>query len=500
MPGPLPTGRLALILSLGGALVSLLVPLSIPAAETLPAPAPAKPAAAPASAEVVVDLAACRRLALEKQPALGAYRASLAAAHTKVAALHNLGRIASLVRHDLCVRQRQAALGVVAAEARLHQAEVETLYAVTRLYWTAVFALGQLELAEDTLSQKKDQPDSLHYRKAELEKFRKKRQNDDVWLKSQFDTLIATAEGKREEARQGVQRALAALREAIGLPPGCSLTLKDKELPAPTGELTREQALALALARRGEIGQAGIAAEVVELEVCAQELVGGVKAETFASGSDLHAQALPTGSFGEDYRPAAVGIEMPATLVGPRCLRVEQAQHLHQRALAVLAKTRGLVTLETEDAYLRWQEIQARVVAQQKAYATAGKALADLYLALEDETLDASKATISDALNYLLVRVVLRAQKDRARLDLVLALAALERITAGGFCPAFDRSANEGKTGSAKPDNGKDLAGDRAAARRGNGDDMASMKQGKTGNLADMKNGDGQDLAGTKPE
>ena len=44
----------------------------------------------------------------------------------------------------------------------------------------------------------------------------------------------------------------------------------------------------------------------------------------------------------------AVGVEMPATLNGSRCDRVDQAQAYNARAEAVVDKTRGLILLDAE--------------------------------------------------------------------------------------------------------------------------------------------------------
>src|SRR4051812_31811334 len=109
------------------------------AAEPAPAAIAPAPAVSSAAAPLVLDLPGCRKLALEKQPALAAYRAGLTAAQAKAQALEEL-RLAALVRHDLPLRRQRAAQAVQAAQAQVCQAEWDTLYAVTRLYWTAVYA------------------------------------------------------------------------------------------------------------------------------------------------------------------------------------------------------------------------------------------------------------------------------------------------------------------------------------------------------------------------
>src|SRR5437588_650260 len=68
-----------------------------------------------------LGLAGYRALALEKQPALAAYRASAAAAEEKENALSRM-RLAGLIRRDLPARREQAGQGVVATQAQVRKA------------------------------------------------------------------------------------------------------------------------------------------------------------------------------------------------------------------------------------------------------------------------------------------------------------------------------------------------------------------------------------------
>src|SRR5205823_7842281 len=130
-------------------LAGLLIPAGLSVIAAMPAAEPlAQPGKKPA---IVVEepppgLAALRLLALEKQPALAAYRASAAAAEAKSEALDRL-KLASLIRRDLPTRRHQAEQGVLAAHAQLNKAEYDTLYAVTRTYLSVVYAQQQLAIA-----------------------------------------------------------------------------------------------------------------------------------------------------------------------------------------------------------------------------------------------------------------------------------------------------------------------------------------------------------------
>src|SRR5262245_7079256 len=76
-----------------------------PQAKVPPSPAPVYLSTLPP-----LDLSGSRHVALERQPAIAAARASLAVAQARVHALDNL-RVPSFLARDLPVRKQQAALG-----------------------------------------------------------------------------------------------------------------------------------------------------------------------------------------------------------------------------------------------------------------------------------------------------------------------------------------------------------------------------------------------------
>src|SRR5262249_9718753 len=136
----------------------------------------------------------------------------------------------------------------------------------------------------------------------------------------------------------------------------CCLTLADSMLPALNPPVCREDMIALALAKRGEMTQAAVAAEITAYEVKAQKTQFLPTARTFASAGDIHARPVPQGISNSEYRPGALSLGRPPSRAGPGHSRVEQASALHARAQAVVDKTRDLIALETDNAYLRWLE------------------------------------------------------------------------------------------------------------------------------------------------
>src|SRR5262249_3914159 len=158
-------------------------------------------------------------------------------------------------------------------------------------------------------------------------------------------------EARRDDAVLGVERATAALREAMGQGPCSCLQVADDRIPNPQLELCREQIIGLAVNRRGEMAQANSAAEATDLEVEAQGTSPALPVRTFASVVDIHARPIPQGISNEEYRPGAISLEMPVTLAGRRSSRMERARELENRARAVVEKTRNLIALEAEDAF-----------------------------------------------------------------------------------------------------------------------------------------------------
>jgi len=184
-----------------------------------------------------------------------------------------------------------------------------------------------------------------------------------------------------------------------------------------------------ALARRGELVQAGIFAQVACLEVEAQGTSIHPRMQTFAAGSDVHAALVPQAVRNTDYRPGAVPPEMPSLLVGSRLGRVKHAQDLSARAEAVLDATRKLVALEAADAFLRWEEAEQQARQARKA-AEVGDKLAD---DLSKDFRAGLKVRVEEVASARVLAAEARSQYQEYLYRQIIALADLERVTAGGF-------------------------------------------------------------------
>jgi outer membrane protein TolC len=388
-------------------------------------PAQVESTAAPATSSVApLTLNDCLRIAVEQQPALAARRASLAAAEEGYRGALELC-IPTFLARDLPIRRQQACLGVTIAQASLSQAEWETIYAVTRTYFGVVYARQQQRVLDDLVN-------SLAFYQERVHDLVKKGEGRKEWTTNTEDKItvyLELAKVRRDEALRGMARASAALREAMGVAPETPIAITAQTLPVPQATVNREEIVALALARRGELVQVVTAARVVDLEVEAQGKTFLPRATTFAFGADIHAQPVPQGISNREYRPGATGLEMPPSLAGPRCSRVEHARDLSARAAAVVDKTRNLIALEAEDMYYKWEEA-SRKVPQSQAAKQAGDSLAKY---TREDFRAGQRETIADILSNEALATQAAATYNEALYQLVVALADLQRVTAGGF-------------------------------------------------------------------
>lgn len=434
---------------LSGIAASALLPLAPGAfaaeAEQNNTPPPA--ATAPAAELRVLDLYACRQIGLERQPAVAAARATLEAAAARSHAVDNL-RVPTCLARDLPIRRKQAALGVVIAEAGVTRAEGDTIYGVTFSYLSSAYAVAQRQVARNAIAGLR----IVDQRVREVVKGGLSRNvtKDDV---EKTGIRLLRAQARLEEAVQGEQRALSALREAMGLGPDCLFSLADARLPDANPAVDLHTILALALERRGELAQAVNAAQVTGLEVDAQAArLLSPSVRTFAANSDIHSQPVPAGMYEDNYRPGAVPPEMPTQISGSRSARVEQAQAYSARAGALADKTRGLVALEAEQAFYRWQEATKR----EEQYARAAERAEKQAKEVQDRFMtDIAPGSVDSVLYFQQLSNEMQVEANLARYQKLLALAALERVTAGGFNPGFTPQPAPAEGNDKKNNNGK---------------------------------------------
>lgn len=373
----------------------------------------------PASEPVKLTLEQAVKIGLARQPALAGAHASRNATYTQKEAADSF--LANLSGPQIHIRRKQAEFGVAIAQAGVELAELETTQAVTRTYLAALYAQEQLEVARGAAS---------HFELLEKNARRlvdagsKEITTSDVQRIAVYRGL---ADARVNEATAGIDRAKAALREAMGLPCGTPITLEDKLTYSPV-HISRCCAIEVALKYRPDYAQALLLANVIQLEEQAQGLTMHSYARTFAATSDIHARILPAGVINGDYRPGPLGPEMPTFLAGSRQSRQQRARDLYERAVAVTDKARGLIVLEVEETLGRMQEYAAQRETYRNANEEANKLAEKARDAFRNDQLTAEKMLTAEVL-----AAQTRASLNEATYKYASALANLHRATGGHF-------------------------------------------------------------------
>lgn len=380
-----------------------------------------------------LTLGECIAIALERQPELKAVQQSAAATEAGYRALTNFGTVGTIFSPDLEIRKQQAKRGLMATSAEYQKIHNQVVHDVTLLFYKAVYAKQQNELAENIIARidflVEVGKNILKEGKAakDLEGF------NTLKLRMMEDGLLQ-AKSLQATAKLGEKKALAGLREVMGVDERTfPFRVRDKALTVMSQqvELTKDTVVQLALDRRPELVLAAAGVDAFRLEVYAQGRVPFKRVvPTLASGADIHAKEIPAPSRGTEYRPGAIIPEMPTQLVGSKFDRVCRAMAFAQRAESVYEKARNLVIAEAEGTFIDFE------LASEKL--TLAKQRFDLSKDLQQRVRDNQDLKAKDQLVQAEV-VAAKAQSDylTAVHDHLLALAALERVTAGGIRPAF---------------------------------------------------------------
>lgn len=371
-----------------------------------------------------VTLADALRTGHDRHPSIKALRASLQAGHLKMNGLNEVHFLSGGLLPDLKYRKQQLDVGTQASVAELSQAEHEVSYAVIRCFFTVIYAREQGKVAKDLVDQLElylEQVRKIVNSKGGGVKGVSKDTEDKLVI------VLSEAKGKLIEAETGIIRAKAALREAIGLSPEHDVDTADELLPEVVAEFTKETIVNHALTRRGEITLSRIGVEVTQLEVVAQwSRRLAVRVPTFAMGGDIHSKNVPAPTREPDYRPGAVPPEMPSEIVGHRKTRAAIAQQYVERAESVSEQARNLIALEAEAGFSKYLEAAKKVELFKEA-AKAGKALVE-----RQREATGGNLTKEDILLNEVSATKAFASYNQALYEQIIALANLERITAGG--------------------------------------------------------------------
>jgi outer membrane protein TolC len=382
-----------------------------------------------------LTLGECIALAVARQPSLMAVKDSAAATEIGYRSLTTFGTVGTIISPDLEIRKQQAKRGLMATSAEYQKLHNEVVQDVTRLYYQSVYAGQQQQLAENVVSQL-DQVVKV------AEKFLNETPNPrdlDGFNSLKLISMkigLETARGLLDDATVGREQALAGLREVMAMDARTQpFRIKDTEMPLMRQNvpLSRDFIVELALTRRPELVLAAAGVDAFRLEVYAQGKIPFRRvAPTFASGVDLHSKEVPQGvRTTDEYRPGAILPEMPTQLVGSKADRVCRAMAFARKADAVYEKVRYLVTLEAEKTFADFERASGKLTRakvkfeQSKSLQKQAREQAEA-IKQKDQLLQAEVVAAQSQSDYL-----------KAVQEYLLALAALERVTAGGIRPDF---------------------------------------------------------------
>jgi hypothetical protein len=128
-----------------------------------------------------------------------------------------------------------------------------------------------------------------------------------------------------------------------------------------------------------------------------------------------------------NYSPGATAPEMPNLIVGRKNDRVARAWDFAARSASVVAKTSNLISLDVEVQFLNWQESAEDIEELSRIVDLASS------LPKKVQDLDPIDFTGSAVIQANIQAITVRAQLNEAKHNHALALAGLERATAGGF-------------------------------------------------------------------
>jgi hypothetical protein len=141
----------------------------------------------------------------------------------------------------------------------------------------------------------------------------------------------------------------------------------------------------------------------------------------------VHAKLVPQSVYNGEYRPGGFPPEMPPMLVGRMRDRVRRAEDLSQRNAAVVDKAVSLVSLEVEAQYLKWREAVVEARELSAIQKLARELPARVY------NLNPNEFTSDAVIQANMTAIMVRTQLNDAFHNHALALAGLERATAGAF-------------------------------------------------------------------
>lgn len=402
---------------------------------TLPTPKPVPklpelppPSEAPLGGGQVVSrytLGEALAIGLSKHPQLEAFRASMNASLSSAEGLGQVDRMAGFITPDIEFRKQQSDIGLKAALAEYEQGQHDVAYAIIRCYYTVVYAREQAKLARNLVEEIETAYDQAK-RIVEGKGLGVKGLNNITV--TTIGTLLAGVRERLVMAETGVKSARAALREAMGVDPAYRVDAADETLPEITAKIDADTVIAHAVTRRGEVKLTQMGVDVTRLEACAQwSKRFNIRSTTYASGADIHARPVPLPEREPNYKPGAIGPSMPQTLVGKRETRTATANIYADRAKAAAEQARSLVAVEADLGFNRWEQAVRNIAIYKRGSEDARR-----MIEMQRQAAGAESNRREELQNEAAATQVY-AKLNEALYENIIALANLERITAGGI-------------------------------------------------------------------
>jgi outer membrane protein TolC len=253
------------------------------------------------------------------------------------------------------LRNQQAGLGIQVAGADLEKSQQQTVFDVARAYYSILLTKELVRITEDTTGQFRaierltqsliDKGDEF-VTTADLARIR---------------TLRLLAENQKVEFQRSYDLTYAALRQVMGLDFQAPLAIVDEELPFKRTTIALAEIVELAMTRRPELAKAdiGVRNAVLQEKLAKAEFLPTVG--LFGSLNTLTGRRSFPNPGNDELWQLGVAGEMPLFTGGRNLAAVRQARYQLQQAQETQRLARDLITLEVQQAYLEYKEMDERI-------------------------------------------------------------------------------------------------------------------------------------------
>lgn len=256
-----------------------------------------------------------------------------------------------------------ARLGRDVALLEVYKTEADTKYRATEGYYKLVEARNMQEIADSAVKNLTEHVKNVqaHYRAGVVAKI-------DV-LSS--EVALANARENKIKADNGAALAQANLNNIMGTDIATRLAVNDKDLPHRQIGITRDEAIAYAMAHRWELQQAELAVRVAKEKVRIAR-AGNLPTVALSAGMNWQDKDFP-GFKNEDWRVGG-GVSWKLFDGGASAAKVEKEKAGIREAEKTLAQAKDAIQLDVIQAYLNVMSAEERIQSTQQVVQQAEEA------------------------------------------------------------------------------------------------------------------------------